>query len=314
MKFDQMMKQPTWVRFSHTANLKKPFDVYIDDHLVCKDLQVNEMTDIIPISKGIHTVKIYVPQTKQLLCNEPIDIAHNQIVLLTNPDHTNKIKLKMVDSFNKDKVTNYMMYGVPDSGDFLLSEFRNNPRENTMIKKVLDQYDNVLDVLVDQFGVVLENVENNLGAVVIRTGDQIKRIIDQSGEVVEVIVNQSGKIVARVFGEFGSIIQSLASRIGNSIKHVTDQFGNLVDVVVDQFENIVGWVIDEVGDTIEEAIDDFSELTQYIIPDEEVEPLMAPPISIPPSDDERHVVQLTPTTSNVDITLPDGTKVYIRTK
>ncbi|ERJ11317.1 DUF4397 domain-containing protein [Haloplasma contractile] len=300
------------VRIFHAATIERPVDIYINDQQVISGLEYGEVTEYLPLEKGRYNVKIYDSENGDLLYNQTIMIDGDKYLTISAISETGQLKLVVLE----DEVANRK------------SSLKKR-KEDTVIKKVQDRLGNTIEVVVDQTGEIVEDAIDETGNIMVHAGDRIKRVIDRVGNVYEVVVNQSGKIIAKVISDLGNVVEGLVNRIGNTVKKTVDQFGNTVEVVVDGLENTVGWVIDELGDIVGETASDLSNLAngttnEYVDLNEDTEfgfESMIPDfannrVSHKSNDDDQaqvRFVHLSPNAPAVDITLPDGTKLFVDT-
>ncbi|HEY8364875.1 MAG TPA: DUF4397 domain-containing protein [Haloplasmataceae bacterium] len=219
-------------------------------------------------------IKIYDSLTERLLYNETISIPSNKYHTISIINDQGKVDLIVVsDSVNR------------------------HYRKDNKTLKVIDAFNNMIDVVVDSGGMVVVDVVDQVNNFFIEAGSEVKRIVDRFGNTIDVIVDKAGVIIAIVFEELTGALEDLIVRIGDGVEKIVDEFGNDIDVVIDEFDNIIGWVINDIEDV--ENSDD------TLIPKD---------IRFNQNNAQIRLIHLSENLPAINLTLTDKTKIFVDTK
>src|SRR5690554_2463788 len=213
------------VRIFNAANINEPVNIYLDDREIIRGLNYKSVSDYFSLPRNRYNIKIYNANTGELLYNQTVNIDGNKFITLSAISENGRMDLVVLEDFSVNE--------------------RNKTNKRNIRKKVIDRFNNFIDVVINESGEINDDATNQLGHIIIHNGDKIKKIIDRFGNVIEVVIDNTGKIVAFVFDELSEVFEQVIIRIGDSIEKIVDEFGNVINVVVDEFDAIVGWVIDE---------------------------------------------------------------------
>lgn len=267
------------VRVFNSASINEPVNIYFDDREIIRRLAYKAVSDYIPLSKNRYNIKIYGANTGNLLYNQTVDIDSNKFITLTVISENGRLDLVVLE-------------------DFSANQRFAPPTERRFTKKIVDSFNNFVEVVVNEAGEIIDDVKDAMGQIIVSAGDKVKKIIDRFGNVVEVVVNSVGEIVALVLDELSGAFKQIVIRIGDSIDKIVDEFGNVVDVVVDEFGSVVGWVIDEPMQSSQST-------------------LMPPHVQNrfqSPNPAFIRVIHLAQNAPAIDTTLPDDTILFVDTK